>query len=450
MGADHESTTAPGVPGGTGGNLPPGPGTAPRPVASPVRGENAPPPVQQGERILVQTSPDGGGPVPGGRLVVVGTGIRSIAQITTEAAAWIRAADIVCYALADPLTERWVVEHAARAEDLSRYYDEATTRLVTYARMAARLVDHARAGRTVVGVFYGHPGVFTDPSHDAVALARAEGIPAQMLPGVSAEDCLFADLGIDPGLGARESYEATEMLLRGRTPSADAHVVIWQIAVLAQRGYDRRAATSDLRPLVDHLARTYPPDHVVTHYQGAQLVLAAPVVERVPLRDLVDLRVSVSSTLYVPPLRTRPYDLAAAAALGLDRPSGDPEVAPALPRRAAGDRLEPLPDREWYVPLREGRSRVYELLAALSQDPSLVDAFRSDPSVYVATLGLDPIETWAVLSGNATAMLQCVRHGSGPAAAVAMGLADSEDEARTYTLAADGRLMRPRRRDRQA
>ena len=226
------------------------------------------------------------GPASRGRLVVVGTGIRSIAQLTLEAAAWIRAADIVCYALADPVTQRWVLDNAKQAEDLAVYYDESANRLATYDRMAARLVAHARAGRTVVGAFYGHPGIFTDPSHQAVAIARAEGIEARMLPGISAEDCLFADLGIDPGLGASESYEATEMLVRGRHPDATSHVVVWQIGVLGQQGFDSAEPTSPLQPLVDHLLQTYPPDHLVTHYQGAQLVLCDSLIQRVPLAEL--------------------------------------------------------------------------------------------------------------------------------------------------------------------
>jgi hypothetical protein len=50
---------------------------------------------------------------------------------------------------------------------------------------------------------YGHPGVFACVGHEAIERARAEGIDAQMLPGISAEDCLFAELGVDPAVGGR-------------------------------------------------------------------------------------------------------------------------------------------------------------------------------------------------------------------------------------------------------
>src|SRR2546429_6584747 len=43
--------------------------------------------------------------------------------------------------------------------------------------------------------------------------AREEGFEAEMLPAVSAEDCLFADLGVDPGDEGCQSFEATSFLL---------------------------------------------------------------------------------------------------------------------------------------------------------------------------------------------------------------------------------------------
>lgn len=371
-----------------------------------------------------------------GRLVVVGTGIRSLAQLTMEAAAWIRAADVVCYALADPVTERWVVDNAKSSEDLAVFYDETATRLTSYARMADRMVAHARAGRTVVGAFYGHPGVFTHPSHRAIATARAEGIPAQMLPGVSAEDCLFADLGIDPGDRATQSFEATELMIRGRAPDTSANVILWQIAVLAQRRFDRAYATSNLGPLVDYLCRFYPADHVVTHYQGAQYVLCDPLIQKVRLGDLAGVLTALTSTLYIPPLRERAYDLELATLLGLNEPAppdGDP----------AGNPHPPAPG--WYVPLAAGPSRIHNLAAALSLDPSLLDAFRRDPGTYLGVFGLDAVESWAVLTRNGSMISLCARLGSGPAAAVAAGMAATEEEARTFTASADGRLLRPRR-----
>lgn len=360
-----------------------------------------------------------------GRLIIVGTGITGISQLTLEAVAWIEAADVVCYVLADPLTERWIHEHARDTEDLARLHRSDVPRVEAYRAMSDRLVEHARAGRLVVGVFYGHPGVFTSPSHWAVEAARAEGISARMLAAVSAEDCLFADLGIDPGDGACQSFEATDMLIRARVPATDAHLVVWQVGVVAQRGLE--VGRGHIAEFVRYLERFYPADHVVTHYQAAQSVIADPTVQQIPLGELETLALAVTSTLYVPPLRERDYDLELAASVQLDQA---PEETP---DESADD---------WYRPLSAEPSRLGALVASLSTDPSLLTAVRADPRPYLAAVGLDVIEAWAFLARDQWWMNACIREGSGPAAAVALGAAATQDEARTFFVHTDGRLVR--------
>ena len=56
------------------------------------------------------------------------------------------------------------------------------------------------------------PGVFARVPHKAIAQARAEGFEAHMEAGVSAEDCLYADLGIDPGEVGCQQYEASQFM----------------------------------------------------------------------------------------------------------------------------------------------------------------------------------------------------------------------------------------------
>src|SRR5882757_5086244 len=86
-----------------------------------------------------------------------------------------------------------------------------------------------RAGHSVLGVFYGHPGVFVSPSHRAIAVAREEGYKAKMLPGISAEDYMFADLEFDPSQSSCNTYEATELLLRDRHLDPAIQHIIWQV-----------------------------------------------------------------------------------------------------------------------------------------------------------------------------------------------------------------------------
>ena len=96
------------------------------------------------------------------------------------------------------------------------------------------MLQPVRNGLKVVGVFYGHPGVFTLPSRRAIAIAQSEGYSAQMLPGISSEDCLFADLLVDPSIPGAQSVEATDLLLRERPLLTSSHVIIWQVGCVGR------------------------------------------------------------------------------------------------------------------------------------------------------------------------------------------------------------------------
>jgi Tetrapyrrole (Corrin/Porphyrin) Methylases len=81
--------------------------------------------------------------------------------------------------------------------------------------MVNRIIKYVKRDLRVCAVFYGHPGVFCTPSHESIRIARKLGYRATMLPAISAEDCLFADLGVDPGKHGCQSFEATDFLVYG-------------------------------------------------------------------------------------------------------------------------------------------------------------------------------------------------------------------------------------------
>lgn len=191
------------------------------------------------EEAYTETAGEPGSAAPRrGQLVVVGTGLRTVGQMTTESVAWIRAADRVPYVVGDPVAERAIHDlNPQGAESLQTLYGEGRDRQATYDSMVGRILECVRAGERVCAVFYGHPGVFVYPSHEAVQRARAEGYSAVMLPGVSAEDCLFADVGIDPATTGCLSYEATDFLFQSRAVDPASALVLWQIGVLGNAHY---------------------------------------------------------------------------------------------------------------------------------------------------------------------------------------------------------------------
>jgi hypothetical protein len=74
----------------------------------------------------------------------------------------------------------------------------------------------------------------------AAIISLFAGIKAYILPAVSAEDCLFADLGIDPSYPGLQTLEATDMLLRRRMLLTDSHVIIWQVGCVGDVGFRRK------------------------------------------------------------------------------------------------------------------------------------------------------------------------------------------------------------------
>lgn len=241
-----------------------------------------------------------------GSLTVVGTGIKAIAHVTQESVAYMQMADKLFYLVCEPITAAWVKSLNPSAESLYPLYKVGRPRMETYMEMVDVMLSAAGAGKDVCAAFYGHPGVFAFPTHEALRRARQRGIVARMIPGISAEDCLFADLGIDPATAGCQSFEATDFLVRRRVFDVSAALILWQIAVIREANMPGELCNREgLAELASLLLRHYGPEHEVIIYEAAQLSLCAPRIDRLPLRDLADAPAVPVSTLYVPPLMER-------------------------------------------------------------------------------------------------------------------------------------------------
>ncbi len=252
------------------------------------------------------------------QLVVAGTGIRAVGQLTIEAANCIRRAERLYFSVADPAGERVIRALNEAAVPLMPLYVEGKPRSETYEEMVEVILGSVRAGHQTAAIFYGHPGVFAFPSHEAVRRARHEGYSARMLPAISAEDCLFADLGVDPADAGCQSLEATDFLLRMRTIDTTQQLILWQVGVLGEWAYRRNSyGLSALPMLVRKLLEHYPAEHGTTVYEAASALGAEPRILRTTLGELPGVPLTPISTLYIPPLRAAQFDLAYAAWLPL-------------------------------------------------------------------------------------------------------------------------------------
>jgi hypothetical protein len=254
--------------------------------------------------------------MPAGSLTVVGTGIR-LSQISVEARSHIQSAQKLLFLVADPVTHTWLRDVNPRAESLAPFYSPDKLRRASYRGMVERILACVEEGFEVCAVFYGHPGVLADPAHEAIRRARRAGYPAKMLPAISAEDCLFADLGVDPGRHGCQSFDATDFLISRRRFDPRTPLILWQIGLTGDLGCHPQPSLAGLRVLVEVLSESFDPGHEVVLYEAALYVGCDPLIKPVVLASVPEAGVTPVSTLYVPAKASALPDLEMLARLGI-------------------------------------------------------------------------------------------------------------------------------------
>lgn len=238
-----------------------------------------------------------------GRLIVAGSGIKFVSHLTIEVKAAIEQSDKVLYLVNEPLMKVWIQEHARDAQSLDFLYGKSVARQDSYQIISDHILAAIEDDKSLCVVLYGHPSVFATPALDAVKRARSEGVNCHILPGISAEDCLFADLAIDPGDIGCLSYEASYFLLYQPAFSVHAHLILWQPAVIGMQGHP--PGDHDPRPglaiLSEHLLKFYPEDHPIISYQAAQYPQFSPTIHQYALSQLATSLIPRLATLYIPP-----------------------------------------------------------------------------------------------------------------------------------------------------
>lgn len=236
-----------------------------------------------------------------GSLTIVGAGIRPGPHTTREAIRRIEGADKVLFLLAEIAPVGWLGDLNPSAEALDPLYRPDRPFDEVYGDIVDAIMIHVRKPQDLCVVFYGHPSVFDRTSHDAVARARAEGFPARILPGITAEDCLYVDLEIDPGASGMQSFDATDFLVRGRTPDVTVPVILWQVGIVGGSRTTGEVRRAGLEVLAERLTELYGGGHELVVYEATPFPVGRPMIERCAVRDLVDAGVTGLSTLYVPP-----------------------------------------------------------------------------------------------------------------------------------------------------
>jgi uroporphyrin-III C-methyltransferase len=252
-----------------------------------------------------------------GELVIVGTGI-TFGQLTMEAIAQIEQADQVLAAVPNGVIADYLIQLNPCFESLMPLYGEGRTRPQTYEAMTQRMLEGVSAGKKICAVFYGHPGVFVTPSHEAIRRLRAQGFRARMLPGISAEDCLIADLGIDPSDHGWVSFEATAFLFSRRQIDPTVSMLLWQIGIIGECTLTRyEPGANAMTVLREMLREVFPDDHRLCLYEASSIPGLPPRIEWFALVDLPSVPTKSYSTLLIPALGLPEFAVERLPQLGL-------------------------------------------------------------------------------------------------------------------------------------
>lgn len=241
-------------------------------------------------------------------LVIVGLGITLGKHLSERALSEIKTADKV-FALVDGLALAWLQNVRPDLESLHTHYAEGKYRPQTYVDMRDQVMAAAETGQNICAVFYGHPAIFADVPHMLMQAAKKAGIEARLDPGISADACLYADLGLDPGKRGCQSMEATQFLLFKRSIDPSALLILWQVGLtgdLSLKRFDTEPKWLAL--LAEKLMQWYPGDHEVILYEANIYPIGDCRAERVKLQDLEHAVTSQITTLVVPAL-TKPLEV---------------------------------------------------------------------------------------------------------------------------------------------
>ncbi len=246
-----------------------------------------------------------------GSLTIVGTGLITPAHLSQESISYIKSADVVHFLIPDPLGKSTVEILNSNIKNLGEFYFSGNNRLESYNMMVDSILSDVRKDKDVCVIFYGHPGVFVYPSHESIRQAKLAGYQARMLPAISAEDCLVADLGIDPGYSGCQHFECSQFMFYQHSINIYSSVILWQLGVVGDDTMSTtlKPAKNGLIMLKESLLNWYPEDHEVTVYEAATLPLMPARIETVQIGKLESIMVNPITTLYIPPLSIPPINI---------------------------------------------------------------------------------------------------------------------------------------------
>lgn len=238
-------------------------------------------------------------------IYVVGIGIKWIEHITLEVDRVLGSCNEILYIERAPGIEEYFRKKCERTTNLTDLYAENSDRSKTYHEMAARVIEAALERSPVVFALYGHPTIYAFPPFLVREMANPLGLNVKILPGISALDCLFCDLAVDPSVNGIQMFEATDLLLRKHPINTTAATVIWQIGSLETALFSSaRSAAHRFVRFKQYLLGFFPKDHPMYAVYSQPHPMLKSQIHRFEIDRIEEFSSILHSavTLYIPPI----------------------------------------------------------------------------------------------------------------------------------------------------
>lgn len=240
-----------------------------------------------------------------GKLIVVGTGIKSLSHLTEETKVVISSSDHCLYLVTEKNLKDWIKSESRSSESLEVFFDDSIKRGDIYRNITSYILSEVKKYNSLCVVFYGHPVFFASSALLAVTEHKSNNNEAVILPSISSIDVMWSDLCVDPGSDGCCIFEATDFLVNKRIFDIRSHLVLLQVGVI---GGDDLFLRRNANILQSYLEDFYPATHQIILYEASVLPGQQPYVEKINLDKLGESVLSKVSTLYIPPLTKAKQD----------------------------------------------------------------------------------------------------------------------------------------------
>jgi hypothetical protein len=198
-------------------------------------------------------------------IYLLGRGIADgVSQMTFEAMDALRASRLVFDLSGDAKAMRKLHSNVV---DLSDDYWTGELCDDVYKRLEETIVAEVRKNGPCVSIVVdGHPMLFDDVNWSLLRNGKRRGLKVVAIPGISSLDTMMIDVGADLGNGA-QIVHANQLMLYDIALDPHLQTYVLQIGKFGTDFFSRetkRNLPGRFTPLVSHLTRFYPADHMAT------------------------------------------------------------------------------------------------------------------------------------------------------------------------------------------